>query len=522
MSNPNELMLIDLSGIAYPIWMTAGNQPDQDYTSQQIVARVRSLTVNHPHAALCCDSGRSFRHDAVPSYKANRPERVEALHHQIRLARERLEADGYPVWVVRGFEADDIIATAATKALAIGEDVSVLVVSGDKDLLQLVGPRLRVMGATSGQVFDVEGVRTKYGIQPEQIRDYLTLVGDSSDNVRGAEKIGPVKAANLLTLFGTLDEVYRAIDDQSIRTQPSILASLIAFRPRLDEVRNLITLRTDVEIPFHEISAERTPKDLGLLDDASSLMGEEPMLTEDPSPGSSITAKNREAIRHAEQQTGEPSQVVSHTGAPDGSAPVPSEKPPSTALVHTPSDVLDPAPKEWERGLDPRSMKDAEKLAINMFKSRMFSAYGSPEAVLSTVMLGRELGLPAMASLRSVHIIEGKHALSAALMRALVLRSGLAEYFEPVEFTDTSCTFVTKRVGARKEVSLTHTIEMARRAWSKEGPDSWDKSGWGRNPEDMLVARTTARLARLIYPDLLAGLYTPEELEEIRILARAA
>src|SRR5690606_23237663 len=111
--------------------------------------------------------------------------------------------------------------------------------------------------------------------------------------------------------------------------------------------------------------------------------------------------------------------------------------------------------------LDPRSLREAKTVAMDMFQSRMFSGYGNAQAVLSTVMVGRELGLPAMASLRSIHIIEGKHALSASLMVALVLRSGLAEYFEPISFSETEATYETKRKGARNPVKLTHTIQMA-------------------------------------------------------------
>ena len=87
-------------------------------------------------------------------------------------------------------------------------------------------------------------------------------------------------------------------------------------------------------------------------------------------------------------------------------------------------------------GLEPRCMADAVRLAQRMHDSRMFSAYGTPQAVLSTVLLGRELGMPAMGALRSVHVIEGKHSLSADLMVALVLKSGMAEYFQLVESTD--------------------------------------------------------------------------------------
>jgi len=176
--------------------------------------------------------------------------------------------------------------------------------------------------------------------------------------------------------------------------------------------------------------------------------------------------------------------------------------------------VLAPPPSEWERQLDPRSMREARLLAGDMYASRMFSAYGTPQAVLSTMMVGRELGLPAMAALRTIHNIEGKHALAAALMVALVLKSGLAEYFEVISFNETEATFETHRKGARKPVRLQHTIEMAERAGLVK-----PNSNWLKIPTDMLVARAQSRLCRMVYPDLLAGLYTPDELGEIRLVA---
>jgi hypothetical protein len=205
---------------------------------------------------------------------------------------------------------------------------------------------------------------------------------------------------------------------------------------------------------------------------------------------------------------------IAHDDSP--AADGPKTEPPAqpSAIAIREAEVL-PAPAEWERGLDPRSMREARILSQDMAASRMFSAYGNPQAVLSTVMLGRELGLPAMASLRSVHIIEGKHTLAASLMVAIVLKSGLAEYFEPLSFSETEATYETKRKGARNPITLTHTIEMARKAWKKD-ENAWNKSGWGTVPTDMLVARATARLARMVYPDILAGLYTPEELDEVR------
>lgn len=484
----SELVLVDLSSIAYPIWHTSQAEPDPNRTSQQIVARVRALASSHPHAAICCDLGKSFRHDLAASYKANRPEREAALHHQIDLAKEQLAADGFPVWAVRGFEADDLIATGVRRALDMDE-VTVLIVSADKDLLQLVGPRVKAHSPATGATLDEEAVFAKFGIPPAKMVDYLTLVGDASDNVKGATGIGPKKAAELLGRFGSIDAAYAALEDGQTANgfTPSLAGSLREFKSSLPTTRALITLRTDADIPFEEITAERVAKEAETF--GMDIEEEDDMENE--------TMPSADA----------PATATEPADAPAFQA--------QTALAVRDAEVV--APAEYERQLDPRSMKDAQVLAKHFFESRMFSAYGTPQAVLSTIMLGRELGLPAMASLRGVHVIEGRHALSASLMVALVLKSGFAEYFEPIAFDDKAATFETKRKGARNPVTLTHTIEMAQQAGLVK-----DKSGWQKNPVDMLVARATARLARMVYPDLLAGLYTPEEIADINDEKRTA
>jgi 5'-3' exonuclease len=496
-------VLIDLSSIAHPIWHMSQANPDANHASQQMVARVRALAEGFPHVAVCCDAGRSFRHEIAPSYKANRPESEAPLHHQIALAVEQLQAEGFPIWKAPGFEADDVIASAVTQALAI-EGGSALIVSADKDLLQLVGPRVFVKSAKTGDVLDDAAVWAKFGVRPDQMRDYLTLVGDTADNILGAKGIGPKTAAALLAEHETLDAMYSTLLVHGTRFKPACATALKELLPRLETVRKLITLRTDVAIPFAEIVAERTTKDVAFVEGEA--------MAEEPAPPATPPADNPPA--------GAPAAAAPEWPAGQAFPPRPPSPPaPSTALVTQASGELAPAPGEWERQLDPRSMPQAQALAQNMYASRMFSAYGTPHAILSTIMVGRELGMPAMSSLRTIHNIDGKHALSAQLMVALVLKSGLADYFEPVSFSETEATFETHRKGARNPVRLTHTFEMALKAWPKVKRD-WEQafqaSGWGRVPTDMLVARATSRLARMVYPDLLAGLYTPEELLEIR------
>lgn len=477
------IVLIDLSSIAHPLWHTCASSSNPDETSQQIVARVHALASGCLHVAICMDSGRSFRHDVDPQYKANRPEREEGLHHQIALAVDALTADGFPIWKARGFEADDIIATATCKAMEI-DGATVQVVTGDKDLLQLVCERVSVKSSRDGALLDEAGVAAKFGVTPAQVRDYLTLVGDSSDNVRGVPGIGPKKAVGLLTLHGSLDALYRRMESEASTpgVTPSMRTALLEFQPALDTTRQLITLRTDVEIPFNEITVERVSREA-----AAFTFEDDDMTTETQNV---------------------PAQNVSETAdaAPDQAAPT------TTAVAIREPDVLAPAPAEWERQLEPRSMREAKQVALDVFNSKLFmGAYGSPQAVLSTVLAGRELGLQAMASLRAIHIVEGKPTLSADLIRAMVIRSGLATYFRCSERTAQRATFVTKR-GDDPEMALTFTIEEARAAFSGK-QEAWDKSGWGKNPADMLVARAGAKLARLVYPDVVHGLYAPEEFD---------
>lgn len=496
-----EIALIDLSSIAYPVFLMSGSQPDPDYTSQQIVARVRQLTATHPKAAICCDKGKSFRHELAPEYKAQREAAPAALHHQIALAVEQLQADGYPVWAIKGFEADDLIATAATVALGLA-DTTVLIMSADKDLLQLVSHRVRVMSVTNGTIYDPAGVLAKFGVWPEQMRDYLVLVGDASDNVKGAAGIGPKKAAELLHKYETLEGVYDALTNHGTQFKPAMATSLREFQPRLDAVRALITLRTDAEIPFAELDNERRvapmeePMETAALDAAR----DKPTITEDVSAGSSITNKNREAMALAEA-----SQAADQ------------HKP--QALVVREPEVLAAVPVEFERQLEPRSLPQAMQLANHMHAAKMFNGYGSPQGVLSTILAGRELGLQAVASLRGFHVIEGKHSPSADLMRALVLKSGTAKYFRCVERTAERATFETWRKDEPEPVRLTFTIEEGWAAFKPLEPEAerkkkWAASGWGKYPANMVTARAGAMLARLVYPDLLFGLYTPEELTE--------
>jgi 5'-3' exonuclease len=518
----DELLLIDLSGLAHQIWHVSGNEPDPSFVSTQVIARVRALAAAHPYAAVCCDDGKSFRADLDPTYKANRDTENRApLRHQMDVACETLKNDGFPIWRVKGYEADDVIATAVKEATAI-DGASVLVVSSDKDLLQLVSDRVRVKSIITSDIVGPAEVFDKWGVKPSQIADLLALMGDKSDNIVGADKIGKVIGARLLSEHGSLAALY---DKMAVGVvdgvTPGMRTSLMAFKPRWPLVASLIALRTDAPIPFTEIASERvaapmveeTPmaepfKQGDDSNDAPLPAGwMQPTLSRPVSEATSDTPSipNGVASGRASNDTTTTTSVSPHLPPSDVVASVPNAGGSGQLAPYAPP----PAPVDFGQQLEPRNMQEAKQLAQMMYDSRLFSAYGTPQAVLATVLAGRELGLPAMSSLRGFHIIEGKPQMSAGMIQSLVLKSGKATYFRCSERTPLRATFVTKR-GDDPEMVLTYTIEEGRAAFV--GDDAkWAKSGWGRNPADMLVARASSKLARLVYPDVVSGLYAPEE-----------
>lgn len=483
----DTLVLIDLSSILHPIWHMSATEPDPNHTSAATVAKVRALASGQAHVAVCCDSGRSFRAEIDPTYKATRGERDATLIHQLNVAQETLRGDGFPVWAQAGMEADDLIATATRRATERGMDV--LIVSADKDLLQLVGPNVKTKSTRTGEEYDEAKVAEKFGVAPAQIRDYLTLVGDASDNVKGATGIGAKKAAALLQKYGTLEGIYAEAVKEPSEIKPSEVAALKDFAPRMETVRALVSLRYDADVPFDEVLEERVTKETAAF--LAEAEGDDEM---------------GETMEETEKVI-QPDGTVTTQTVETKTAPTPAQ--PKADLL---SDVIAATPVEWDRQLEPRSMGDAFKLAAHMHSSRLFSAYGSPDAVLSTILAGRELGMPAMVSLRAFHIVEGQPRLSAEALRARVIASGKAKFFRCTERTATSATFETQR-GDDPVQTITYSVEDARKAWTK-GEDKFLASGWGKHPADMCVARASSKLARLVYPDVTLGMYAVEEFDQ--------
>ncbi len=185
--------------------------------------------------------GKTFRDEWYADYKANRPSMPEDLAQQIAPIHAGAAALGWPILTVEGVEADDVIGTLARQAAADGLDV--VISTGDKDLAQLVDARITLVNTMSNEKLDVEGVKAKFGVPPERIVDYLTLVGDAIDNVPGVAKVGPKTAAKWLAQYGSLDGVIAAAQDIGGTVGENLRAAL-DFLPT---GRKLVTVRSDLD-----------------------------------------------------------------------------------------------------------------------------------------------------------------------------------------------------------------------------------------------------------------------------------
>ena len=187
--------------------------------------------------------GKTFRDDWYPQYKAHRPPMPDDLRAQIEPLHEAVKAEGWPLLSVEGVEADDVIGTLTRQACEAGWDV--VISTGDKDLTQLVRPGVRWVNTMSEEVLDEAGVIAKFGVPPERIVDYLTLIGDTVDNVPGVEKCGPKTALKWLAEYGTLDDIIANADKVGGRVGENL-------RRHLDFLplgRRLVTVATDLELP---------------------------------------------------------------------------------------------------------------------------------------------------------------------------------------------------------------------------------------------------------------------------------
>src|SRR6266850_490702 len=260
------LLLVDGSSYLYrafhalPDLRNRNNEPTGAvYGVLNMLRRLRKETAADYIACVFDAKGKTFRDDWYAAYKSNRPSMPEELAAQIEPLHRSVRAMGWPLLMVEGGEADDVIGTLAKQAEA--KCVQTVISTGDKDITQLVSPKVRLVNTMSNENLDEKGVEEKFGVKPEQMVDYLTLVGDSVDNVPGVEKVGPKTAVKWLKQYGTLDQVVAHANE---------IAGVVGenLRKALDwlpQAKKLLTIKCDVELPVKLEDLTPQPQDTAKL-----------------------------------------------------------------------------------------------------------------------------------------------------------------------------------------------------------------------------------------------------------------
>jgi len=203
--------------------------------------------------------GKTFRDDLFAEYKAHRPPMPDDLRAQIEPLLQAVAGMGLPLLRITGVEADDVIGTLATRAAKAGD--AVLISTGDKDMAQLVNEQITLINTMNDSLLDRAGVKAKFDVFPEQIIDYLALVGDSSDNIPGVDKVGPKTAAKWLNAYGTLDKVLENAAEIPGKVGENLRGSLSVVALS----RQLATIRCDLELSLDEAALVRRPPDVAVL-----------------------------------------------------------------------------------------------------------------------------------------------------------------------------------------------------------------------------------------------------------------
>jgi DNA polymerase-1 len=251
----NTLLLVDGSSYLYRAFHALPDlrSPDGYPTGAMhgMVNMLRRLRADYPAAYIACvfdAKGKTFRDDMYPEYKATRASMPDDLRLQIEPIHEAVKAMGWPILMVDGVEADDVIGTLSLEAAKAG--MNVVVSTGDKDLAQLVNDKVMLINTMTNEKMDEAGVLAKFGVPPNRIIDYLTLIGDTVDNVPGVSKCGPKTALKWLSAYDSLDGVIANAANISGAVGQNLRDAL----EWLPKGRELITVKLDCDLSAHMVS----------------------------------------------------------------------------------------------------------------------------------------------------------------------------------------------------------------------------------------------------------------------------
>ncbi|MDH5511855.1 MAG: DNA polymerase I [Gammaproteobacteria bacterium] len=262
----SPLILVDGSSYLYrafhampALTNSRGEPTGAVYGVTSMLRRLLAEYASDTMAVVFDARGKTFRDDIYPEYKANRPPMPDDLSSQIEPIHAIVRALGLPLLQVEGVEADDVIGTLARTAAAEGRDA--VISTGDKDMAQLVDRHVQLVDTMKDAVYDRDAVKAKFGVTPEQMVDYLALVGDTSDNIPGVPGVGPKTAAKWLQEYGSLEEVVAHVNDIGGRAGESLRAAI----GHLPLSRQLATIKCDVDLKLGPADLKRTEPDSAQL-----------------------------------------------------------------------------------------------------------------------------------------------------------------------------------------------------------------------------------------------------------------
>lgn len=262
----NTLVLIDGSSYLYRAYHAlpklSSSRGDPTGALLGVLNMINKLCRESPsdHIAVVFDApGKTFRDSLFEEYKANRAPMPDDLRPQLEPLLSAVQAMGLPLLRVEGVEADDVIGTLCRRAVTQG--MKVIVSTSDKDMAQLVDEHVTLVNTMSGSVLDREGVKRKFDVWPEQIIDWIALVGDTSDNIPGVPKVGAKTAAKWLNQYGTIDEIIASADAIGGKVGESLRENLDTLKLS----RELATIHSDVALPFQPDELARKSPDTDSL-----------------------------------------------------------------------------------------------------------------------------------------------------------------------------------------------------------------------------------------------------------------
>lgn len=214
------------------------------YTVSKMLMKLDKAFPNVTHCLSVFDGGGNFREELDENYKANRKPMPEELKVQMPHIKRAFEILGWPTYQAENVEADDVIGSLAIRSAKAGFDT--FIISGDKDFRQIVSPNIKIWDTMQDIIYDSEKVYEKMGVYPENVVSYLSLLGDSSDNVKGVSKVGKGTAAKLLTQYGSLDGIKNNLSNIPGKVGENL--SLAFSDGTLDKNVELITLKLDLDI----------------------------------------------------------------------------------------------------------------------------------------------------------------------------------------------------------------------------------------------------------------------------------